>query len=71
MSNARNAGRISASSSAHATKNIHKVGMPKHGLVNNEVPAAFNKTVSQTLAPIGTPPVNFDSQGGAKAQTAK
>lgn len=70
-SNARITGRISASLSTQATKNVHKVGMPKHGLGSNEVPAAFNKTVSQTLAPIGTPPINSDSQGGAKAQTAK
>ncbi|XP_050379280.1 uncharacterized protein LOC126796485 isoform X2 [Argentina anserina] len=47
------------------------VGSEGHGLANTEVSAGFNTTVTQPLAPIGTPAVKSDGQADIRSQTLR
>ncbi|KNA03989.1 hypothetical protein SOVF_203920 isoform B [Spinacia oleracea] len=66
---ARSTNRTAAPLNAQATKNSHSVVTSERGLLNNDVSATLNGVGSQSLAPIGTPPIGADCQTDGEAQT--
>lgn len=55
-----------------ATSNIHSDFSIAEARTNNEVSTGFSSNIiSQTLAPIGTPTVNIDSQADMRSQSIK